>query len=153
MPGYTAAEVVELVRQIRHDYLNHFQVISGYLELEMPERGQLYISDIIADAGRERELLSLQPPEWGLAFYQLYMHWRLQGIILEFAKVENLDAWMLTCFRDKIEKLIRSQGWRAPEEGDLVLQVRLDRVNAESVTLTIRESATEAVAQTVITRE
>ncbi|MGE5380333.1 MAG: Spo0B domain-containing protein [Methylocystaceae bacterium] len=152
MTMHDSAEVVELVRQIRHDYLNYFQVITGYLELGMPERAQTFINDIMAGAARERTLLSLQPPQLGLTLYRLYMHWYVQGIILEFTPEKLNDDWDLTCLEAQIEKLIMNQGWHAPDESDLVLSVTLEQVAPGRVRMSITPADGEVV-QTEITRE
>lgn len=152
MSERSSAEVIELVRQVRHDYLNHFQVVSGYLELGMPERAQAYINIINADSGRERELLSMQPAALALVLYQLYLHWRLQGIILEFVVPVINDEWLLACLGAQIEKLIMSQGWRAPDD-DLVIQVKIEPVTGNSFLLTVFETNSNVSVHTVITRE
>ena len=47
---------VSLIRKMRHDFGNHLQVISGYLELNHPEKVQQYVNRLVIDSREERAI-------------------------------------------------------------------------------------------------
>lgn len=83
---------VKLLRRVRHDYGNHFQVISGYLQLGMSEKALDYIRKINAEAGEERLLFESLPPEAALYFYAQLLSARDLGILLRYEDLE-ITEW------------------------------------------------------------
>ena len=54
---------LEIIRMQRHDFLNHIQVISGYLQLNRIEQAEQYIGEAVAQIKRIGEIIHLKPPE------------------------------------------------------------------------------------------
>jgi len=54
---------LEILRMQRHDFLNHIQVISGYLQLNRIEQTEQYIGEAVTRINRFGEILHLKPPE------------------------------------------------------------------------------------------
>ena len=58
-------DLISIWRTERHDFLNHLQVITGYLQLNRHQKVQEYVREAIAQVSAGSALFSLQPP--GLA--------------------------------------------------------------------------------------
>lgn len=89
--------MVRLLRRVRHDYGNHFQVISGYIQLNMPEKALQYIQRITEEMQGERSVFESFPPAAALYFYTQLLSARDLGILLryedlEFTRWEPLQA-------------------------------------------------------------
>ena len=68
-----AAEMVSMLRRVRHDYANHLQVISGYLDLGWKDQLSAYIREIIAGLNQERIIFDSLPPDDALYFYKQFL--------------------------------------------------------------------------------
>ncbi|GFN22571.1 Spo0B domain-containing protein [Thermanaeromonas sp. C210] len=62
MAGETEA-FVRLLRGQKHDFLNHLQVISGFLQLGKPERALAYTKEVVARIGKNGRLMRLRQAE------------------------------------------------------------------------------------------
>lgn len=62
--------VLEIIQGQRHDFLNHLQVISGFLQLNKLEHVQAYINRVSLELGHVSKTGEIQIPE--LAFTLLY---------------------------------------------------------------------------------
>ncbi|MEW6661327.1 MAG: Spo0B domain-containing protein [Bacillota bacterium] len=58
-------DLISILRTERHDFLNHLQVIVGYLQLNRHQKAHEYAREAIAQVSAGSALFSLQPP--GLA--------------------------------------------------------------------------------------
>ncbi|HBT47152.1 MAG TPA: hypothetical protein DEA73_04605 [Peptococcaceae bacterium] len=65
MVGETEA-FLRLLRAQKHDFLNHLQVISGFLQLGKPERALAYTKEVVARLGRNGRLMRLRQAELAL---------------------------------------------------------------------------------------
>jgi len=54
---------LEIIRMQRHDFLNHIQVISGFLQLNKIEQARHYIDEAVMQINRFGEFTRLKPPE------------------------------------------------------------------------------------------
>ncbi len=72
----------------RHDLLNHLQVISGYLQLNKPERAREYLHQIQAELTAESRVCSCKPEALALELLYLQSQALLAGSNLVL-KVEN----------------------------------------------------------------
>ncbi len=63
-----AEEILKVVSVMRHDFLNHLQVISGYLQLDKKERAGEYIREVTWNLQRLSEVVHLKVPEIAAAF-------------------------------------------------------------------------------------
>ena len=62
-----AQQMVNILRRVRHDFANHLQVISGYLDLGCPDKAQAYIGTLSYDL--EAEGICFAIPEGGASIY------------------------------------------------------------------------------------
>jgi hypothetical protein len=93
-------QMVNLLRRVRHDYANHLQVISGYLELGWEEQIKSYIKEIINQLNQERIIFESVAPEDALYFYEQLLKVRDMGIILVY---DDLDVKSARCLKDNNE--------------------------------------------------
>ncbi len=83
-----ADQMVGLLRRMRHDFANHLQVISGYVELGWEERLTAYIHSIIEDLNQERVIFETVEAEAALYFYEQLLMIKDLGIILTYEDLE-----------------------------------------------------------------
>jgi stage 0 sporulation protein B (sporulation initiation phosphotransferase) len=74
--------VVDLLGQSRHDWLNKLQLIKGNLSLNRIERAKEIIEEIVIETQNEAKLTNLQLQE--LAGYLLTYNWDSHHFFLEF---------------------------------------------------------------------
>ncbi|HHW62112.1 MAG TPA: hypothetical protein GX404_09435 [Syntrophomonadaceae bacterium] len=106
---------VRLLRRMRHDYGNHFQVISGYLQLGMSQKALDYIQKINEEAGEERLLFESLPSEAALYFYEQLLSARDLGILLRYEDLEitewkalQVQAQPLLAIKELMEDIVES---------------------------------------------
>ncbi|MTI81517.1 MAG: histidine kinase [Firmicutes bacterium] len=56
-------ELLDVMRVQRHDFLNHLQVISGFLQLNKSDRAKEYIDQISSDIRAQSVIARLEVPE------------------------------------------------------------------------------------------
>lgn len=61
--GNGPADFLRLLRGQKHDFLNHLQVILGFLQLGKPERALMYTKEVAAKIEKNGRLMRLKPPE------------------------------------------------------------------------------------------
>jgi len=63
-----STDVLKLISLMRHDFLNHLQVISGYVQLNKTERAREYIREVTGNLQRLSKVVHLKVPEMAAAF-------------------------------------------------------------------------------------
>lgn len=61
---------LEIISVQRHDFLNHIQVISGFLQLNKIEQARKYINEAVMQINRFGEIIHLKPPEVAAALLE-----------------------------------------------------------------------------------
>ena len=79
-----AEQMVDLLRRVRHDFANHLQVISGYLDMEQPARVKQYLSAVMEEIIAERLIFESQQGEAALYFYEQMLSAYDLGITLRY---------------------------------------------------------------------
>lgn len=64
---WQALQIIALLRWQRHEFLNHLQVISGYLQLQKSERALDYLKQVIAQLEHPGRLMRLKQPDLAVA--------------------------------------------------------------------------------------
>lgn len=77
-----AEHMIQLLRAINHDYLNHFQVISGYLQMGRAQQALLYIKETVAAMQQRSSLFRLTYPTIALLLLQWQLKFHEKGRIL-----------------------------------------------------------------------
>jgi len=95
---------LEILRVQRHDFVNHLQVISGYLQLNKTTEVQKYIQEAVLEINRLGKIIHLKPPEAAVAFlvaqneaakYQIDIDYEIESS-LEFCAIPGEEmGWSL----------------------------------------------------------
>lgn len=120
---------MSLLRGQKHDFLNHLQVICGFLQLGKPERALAYTKDVVARMEKLGRLMRLKPPELALQSQfkleeaarrqirvEVDMATEMEGLLLSGEEAARLldPAWQLA--------LAAAESGEA--EGRLTLEIR-----------------------------
>jgi len=89
----TDDQFVDLLRRTRHDFDNHLQVISGYLDLAKPEEAQKYLAQVVTELATERIIFESCSGEAALYFYDQMIRARDAGIAIKYNRlqVDNIN--------------------------------------------------------------
>lgn len=89
---------VELLRHVRHDWLNKIQLIKGNLDLNKIDRTKEIISEIVIQAQNETKLSNLNFPN--LTLLLLTHNWEQHSFQIEFEVLDHIkyremdDQWV-----------------------------------------------------------
>lgn len=89
---------VELLRHVRHDWLNKIQLIKGNLDLNRIDRTKEIISEIVIQAQNETKLTNLNFPN--LTLLLLTHNWEQHSFQIEFEVLDHMkyrdidDQWV-----------------------------------------------------------
>jgi hypothetical protein len=92
--GLEAEQMVDLLRRVRHDFANHLQVISGYLDMEQPARVKQYLAAVMEEIIAERIIFESQHGEAAIYFYEQILMAYDFGIKLRYEDLD-IDCWEL----------------------------------------------------------
>jgi len=84
------AELLQLYRVQRHDFLNHFQVVMGYLQMDKGNAALDYLRRAAADSVVSAPLAHLQPPEFAVELMLLASSCFKYGVEFESVIPEGL---------------------------------------------------------------
>lgn len=115
-----AARTVELLRRIRHDYANHLQVISGYVELARYQEVKDYIAAMVEEMSEERKIFESLDYEAVLYLFEKMLSARDLGIILKYDELKISNTRILKNHNEP-EKTLKS------------LSDKLGKLNSEPV--------------------
>ncbi len=101
-----AKKSVDIVRRMRHDFANHLQVISGYMELGRYQSAKDYIVEIVKEMTAEKEIFEAGfPPRETLYLYNKALTAYNMGIILKYGELE-IDSRVLDRLDQKIDEAL-----------------------------------------------
>ncbi len=89
-----AEQTVGLLRRVRHDFANHLQVISGYLDMGRPEQVKEYLTAVMEEIIAERLIFESQQGEAALYFYEQTLLAYDLGIKLRYEDID-IDDWAI----------------------------------------------------------
>jgi len=95
-----------LLREQRHSFLNHLQVISGWLQLGRAERAAQYLNEVSARVAGESEVLRRAPVSLGLLLIEAGLEAETYGVTLRWQIDSPAEAVAL----EPILAAIRSVG-------------------------------------------
>lgn|GEM_PF-3469496 len=104
-------EFMRFLRVYKHDFLNHLQVVLGYLQLKKPERALEYLKEAIEEVEKSGSVMRLGLPS--VAFWLLLeeLKQKEQGIIFQltndtdFIASEEQEQAILTCLKPLVEEI------------------------------------------------
>lgn len=91
------SELLQWYSLQRHDYLNHWQVIMGNLQLHQPERALAYMRETVAVQEQEQKVSHIQEPALAAILLGLMIGLRQEGIMatLDFPEgMKKKDFWL-----------------------------------------------------------
>lgn len=80
----------------RHDFLNNFQVIRGYLQLEMPQKAMVYIDEVIDGLRYQQQLSKIGHKSMQAILMCLFFDLRLKGVLMETTfspEIQEIEFW------------------------------------------------------------
>ena len=113
---------VALIRKMRHDFGNHLQVISGYLELNHPEKAQQYVTRLILDSGDERAVFEIDKGDVILYLFEQLLNARDYGIKISYKNIDLSSVEPLMNRNEPLNTLIKMK------ENDSVAELAVDVV-------------------------
>lgn len=78
------AQAVSLLRSQRHSIMNHLQVLSGWLQLQRPDRAAQYIDALAARLAADAEALRRVPPETGFLVLGIALEAEIYGVAVDW---------------------------------------------------------------------
>ena len=86
------ARLMELISLQRHDFLNHFQVISGLLQMNRGEQAREYINNAARDITRLSRVVHLKVPEAAAAIMLAHYSAAERGVDVEYEVETDLGG-------------------------------------------------------------
>lgn len=81
---------IELLRHVRHDWLNKLQLIKGNLDLNKIDRTKEIITEIVIEAQNETKLSNLEFPNFTLLL--LTHNWEQHAFQIDFEVINNMKC-------------------------------------------------------------
>lgn len=100
-------KVIELLRHLRHDFGNHLQVISGYLELGRSDEVKKYIQTLALEMSEERVIFEDCSPEVAWYFYQQLLLARERGIKMRYQDLKVSSAAILEKHQEPLQSVVQ----------------------------------------------
>jgi len=91
-----AQKAVDILRRTRHDFLNHLQVITGYIELGKLEDVKDYITCIVEEMVAQRTVFEFLDAETALYLYEQMFLAHDLGIVLRYKDLKIKSSFVLT---------------------------------------------------------
>ena len=113
-----AHDFVRLLRRVRHDYGNHLQVISGYLQMGMMDRVKDYVDEVARELMEERTVFQAAEPEAALYFYEQILAARDMGIIIRYDDLDVASWEILKLRNEPAQSIARLQDKIGDTKGD-----------------------------------
>lgn len=101
----SATQSLYLMRRQRHAFLNHLQVISGWLQLGRPERASQYLEMVAARMNSEAESIRQAPALLGLLMLELGLEAETRGARLEW-RVTGPDVTLSAGQLDQLQQQV-----------------------------------------------
>lgn len=121
----TGQRAIDLIRLLRHDFGNHLQVISGYLDLGRSDEVKKYIQSIVLDMSEERMIFDSCSADAALYFFEQLLLARERGIKLLYENIDISSLRLLESRQEPLHSVIRvAQDWGG--NAPLRLSVRED---------------------------
>lgn len=121
------SQALGLLRGQRHSFLNHLQVISGWLQLGKSDRAAQYITRAVAHLEAEGQALQrIDSPEVALFLIETGLEAEPYGVVLRWRVSGPVDPAALPAARLQVATALQ-QAARLPE-GDRALTITLGSI-------------------------
>jgi len=121
------ARFMELISLQRHDFLNHFQVISGLLQMNRGEQAREYINNAAKDITRLSRVVHLQVPEAAAAIMLAHYSAAERGVDVNYEVETDLAGCTIPV--DKLGPILEAvmlygaECLAPPENGERLMHV------------------------------
>ncbi|HBT20422.1 MAG TPA: hypothetical protein DEA47_03535 [Peptococcaceae bacterium] len=133
---FTAEEVLELLRFQKHDNLNHFQVILGFLQLGKFDRALNYVKHTIENISQNGKIMLLGCPYLSVTLLKKQLYAQRNNIYLNFELTDRFlkqryinNSFVLCC--ERLINLVEENKSMDLERKDVLL--RFDRLNGQVI--------------------
>lgn|GEM_PF-5059483 len=86
-------EIISLLRLQKHDFLNHLQVVAGFLQLNKQAMAREYLMDTIAQIQQEGNALRIQSPELVGVLYLYKTKCEQLGMTVNIEVADEMLEW------------------------------------------------------------
>lgn len=141
-------QVIQLLRQLRHDFGNHLQVISGYLDLGRSDEVKKYIQSLAEDMAEERIIFEACSPDTALYFYHQLLLARERGLKMSYRDLSVSSVAALEKCQEPLQSVIKAAASaddsritvsvHQSENGGILLYISTDE-EQEPVVVTVME--------------
>jgi len=105
-------QMADLLRRVRHDFANHLQVVSGYLDIGKPQQARDYLRLVTKEMHAARMVFDHPSSEAALYFYRQMLQASELGFKLHFQNIVA-DEWEILKLHNEplstLEKFNQSQ--------------------------------------------
>lgn len=101
-------QMVQMLRHLRHDFGNHLQVISGYLDLGRGDEVKKYIRSLAEDMVQERIIFESCSPDAALYFYHQLLLARERGIKMSYQDLSISSIAALEKNQEPLQSVIKA---------------------------------------------
>lgn len=120
-------EPIELLRHVRHDWLNRLQLIKGYQALGKTEKVKEIIDHIILSTDQESKISSINLPK--LALLLITYNWESPSFVLNYevigeGEIKNINDHFITQWFDTFFKLLNEYAFDE-EENELNITINI----------------------------
>lgn len=125
MSGNQENHTFALLRGQRHSFMNHLQVISGWLQLNRPDRAQQYLETLASRLATESEAIRRLPPELGQAVIALAMDAETYGVSVDWQVspgVTSLPAEALEDLMVEARAALKAESLQPDEKRRMVIR-------------------------------
>lgn len=127
-------DVLNILRHYRHDWLNHLQLINGYLAMGRVEKVENLINEMVIQAKNESHLSNLNMDEFAEKI--LTFNWQGNSIWLSFEIISETGDWskweqMIISYFDNIMNLLNNHTKSGEEQQAIVIINDLDKKSVD----------------------
>ena len=103
-------QIVQILRQARHEWGNHLQVISGFLDLERADDVRRYIRSLAQDLAEEVIIFEKSSPRVAFYFYQQLLLARERGIKMSYQDLSVSSIETLEKNQEPLQSVVKAVG-------------------------------------------
>lgn len=123
---------LQLLRKQRHSFLNHLQVLSGWLQLNRPERARQYLDVLASRMGAESEVLNRVPAAAGLFVLEVGLEAETFGVPVDWQVRGEVSDAALEAGRAAVSAALQRAAAEPEDERGLIVQLGPEGVHVHT---------------------
>ncbi|WP_026893738.1 Spo0B domain-containing protein [Clostridiisalibacter paucivorans] len=128
-------KMVGLCREYRHDYMNNFQILLGYLQTNNYDRAVDYIKNISEINIRTKNIYKLSLPEVSIFLDKKIREFFFENILLEFNVIKNIKKEIRVINNEveiikSLEKFL-DKAFKTLDNIDILTKIKIDVIENE----------------------